>query len=50
MRLGIVIFSLIALVFVFGGCENLCKNTRQTGKNISAVFLDGYHGDLYESR
>lgn len=36
--------------FVISGCENLGKNTRQTGKNINALFLDGYQKDLYTSR
>jgi hypothetical protein len=47
----ILLLCLCLGVFLFGmtGCENLYKNTRQTGKNINNLALEGYDGDIYAS-
>ena len=44
------VLSVLMLAAVVSGCENIGKNTRQTGKNINSLLLDGYSRDLYTSR
>jgi len=50
MRLSIAVIAVIFLVLTVCGCENVSKNLRQTGKNMNALFLDGYDRDLYGKR
>jgi hypothetical protein len=50
MKLLIFALFLGVLGLTFSGCENLYKNTRQTGKNINALLLDGYQNDLYAAK
>lgn len=49
MRVLILGICLGVLIFTVTGCENLHKNTRQTGKNINNLFLEGYDKDIYQS-
>ncbi len=50
MKFVKLIVAVSFLLSIVCGCENLCKNTRQTGKNLNAMLLDGYSKDLYKSR
>ena len=47
LKLVVVLSFLLSFLC---GCENIAKNTRQTGKNLNALLLDGYSKDLYKSR
>jgi hypothetical protein len=44
------LIALVAMVSCIAGCENLWKNTRQTGKNVNAMALDGNDNDLYADK
>ena len=45
-----LVVSVSFLLSFICGCENLAKDTRQTGKNINSMVLGGYSKDLYKSR
>ncbi len=48
--LGVIgMLGIVMLGTTLSGCENLYKDTRQTGKNINGLLLNGYQKDIYES-
>ncbi len=50
MKPLIFVLFLGVMSAALSGCENLYKDTRQTGKNMNALFFEGYPKDLYESK
>ncbi|EKD26540.1 MAG: hypothetical protein ACD_79C01131G0006 [uncultured bacterium] len=50
MKLAFVLISVVSMLILSSGCENIQKNTRQTGKNINSLLFDGYDKDLYTAR
>ncbi|MCK5708117.1 MAG: hypothetical protein KAI43_10735 [Candidatus Aureabacteria bacterium] len=48
MKKIVCIIALVSIVSLLSGCDNFRKNTRQTGKNINNLVLDGHRQDLYE--
>ena len=47
MKKVVCLIALVAMVSLLAGCENIFKNTRQTGKNANNLLLDGHRQDLY---